>query len=511
MVPKRIILTILIVFGLTALPAYSQLESRESGMGLGVVGGVLRGDTDFGRSDDVDLLLRGFLRYHIAGPLSGELGGGYGVIKDKDPSEFYRTRLYPIENRFLFSPFSLKRFNIYAYLGVGTIYYKSEDFPPNSTEGNENSGWTGFVPGGLGIQIGLTDVTAFELNAGYNHTLIDKLEAYEDNKNDGYWSLAAGLSFHWPSGSADPDGDGLTNDQEKELNTDKNNADTDGDGLTDGAEFNKYQSNPLSTDTDGDGLNDYAEVMDYKTNPTKKDTDGDGLDDSAELNQYQTDPLNKDTDGDGLSDGEEVNQYKTNPLKKDSDRDGLSDGAEVNDYKTDPLQADSDGDGLNDGAEANQYKTDPSKADTDGGTINDGEEVQRGTNPLDKSDDVEQPKLLGAGVGVPVILEGIYFELNSAKITPESDQVLDEVVRTLKEFTDVNVEIVGHTDSQGPEDYNMQLSQKRADSVKDFLVQNGIAANRITTRGMGESKPIASNETKAGRQKNRRIEFIRTK
>jgi hypothetical protein len=136
-------------------------------------------------------------------------------------------------------------------------------------------------------------------------------------------------------------------------------------------------------------LNRQGEVslIDGKScNPILPDSDGDGLADLAEL-FFGTDPNKPDSDGDRLLDGEEFHKYKTDPLHVNTDRDGLSDWAEVTHFGTDPLNADSDDDGLTDGEERKTYKTDPLQQDTDGGGINDGEEVQRGTDPLNRTDD----------------------------------------------------------------------------------------------------------------------------
>ena len=126
----------------------------------------------------------------------------------------------------------------------------------------------------------------------------------------------------------DSDGDGLSDEQEKELGTDPNNPDTDGDGLNDGAEVNTTKTDPLNPDTDGDGLSDGDEVFTHKTDPLNPDTDGDGLSDGKEI-EIGTDPLNPDTDGDGLNDGDEYNKLHTDPLNADTDGDGVNDGLEV--------------------------------------------------------------------------------------------------------------------------------------------------------------------------------------
>jgi OOP family OmpA-OmpF porin len=101
----------------------------------------------------------------------------------------------------------------------------------------------------------------------------------------------------------------------------------------------------------------------------------------------------------------------------------------------------------------------------------------------------------------------VLFDVNSAEIKSKAFPMLDEVVLVMKQNPDLKVEIDGHTDNTGSAQYNMTLSEKRAESVRDILVNKGIAPNRIETKGFGFTKPAASNKTKEGRAKNRRVEF----
>ena len=80
----------------------------------------------------------------------------------------------------------------------------------------------------------------------------------------------------------------------------------------------------------------------------------------------------------------------------------------------------------------------------------------------------------------------------------------------MRDFPDITIEIQGHTDSRGGDDYNMRLSGERAEAVRQYLMQQGIAAGRLTARGYGETRPIDTNRTEAGRANNRRVEFVRT-
>ncbi len=104
-------------------------------------------------------------------------------------------------------------------------------------------------------------------------------------------------------------------------------------------------------------------------------------------------------------------------------------------------------------------------------------------------------------------LSGITFLSGSNEITPQGKLILDEVVNVLAEHTEFDVVIEGHTDSVGDDNLNFELSQQRAQSVLNHLASTGIQAERLTAAGLGESQPIADNDTKEGRSLNRRIEF----
>lgn len=104
-------------------------------------------------------------------------------------------------------------------------------------------------------------------------------------------------------------------------------------------------------------------------------------------------------------------------------------------------------------------------------------------------------------------LEGVKFQYDKASLTANAQVILRSVVKALKGQPGMDVKIAGHTDSNGSNAYNQGLSERRADSVKRFLVGHGISPARLTTIGYGETRPIATNETAAGRQKNRRVVF----
>lgn len=109
------------------------------------------------------------------------------------------------------------------------------------------------------------------------------------------------------------------------------------------------------------------------------------------------------------------------------------------------------------------------------------------------------------------IIKNIYFETNSDKLKIESNSNLDKVVTILNKFPEARLIIEGHTDSDGADDYNMDLSQRRANSVKAYLLGKGISESRVAAKGYGETMPVSSNSTAEGKAQNRRVELILTK
>lgn len=110
--------------------------------------------------------------------------------------------------------------------------------------------------------------------------------------------------------------------------------------------------------------------------------------------------------------------------------------------------------------------------------------------------------------GLVLILGDVEFAPEHEKLTAEAMRKLYPLVTMLKEQPKRDIRIEGHTDSSGEKGYNLDLSQRRADAVRDFLIENGIGAERITARGQGEEKAVASNDTAEGRRENRRVEVL---
>jgi OOP family OmpA-OmpF porin len=231
-------------------------------------------------------------------------------------------------------------------------------------------------------------------------------------------------------------------------------------------------------------------------------------------------PTFVDSDGDGVADG--MDRCPNTPAgtrvdaygcETDSDGDGVKDskdkcpntprGAAVN---ADGCPMDSDGDGVADGMDKCPNTLAGATVDKDGCEL-DGDK----DGVVDRLDECPNTT-----PGVPVdrkgceikgdyTLQGVSFESNSDRLLPGATSILDQVVGTLTKYPEITFEVQGHTDSDGASDYNESLSARRATTVRDYLASNGVAMDRMTTRGYGESQPVADNGTSEGKAQNRRV------
>lgn len=171
-------------------------------------------------------------------------------------------------------------------------------------------------------------------------------------------------------------------------------------------------------------------------------------------------------------------------------------------------EVDSDGDGVPDsrdrcagtkaGAKVNQYGC---EMDADGDGVVDGMDKCANTPkgvPVDNN---------GCELEKEYELHGVNFEFDSAKLMGSSTAVLNDAAKILKRKDGLRVVVAGHTDSRGNDNYNMGLSQRRAQAVADYLVSRGVNASHLTVKGFGETQPVADNSTEAGRAANRRVEL----
>ncbi|HEV8246327.1 MAG TPA: OmpA family protein [Polyangiaceae bacterium] len=205
----------------------------------------------------------------------------------------------------------------------------------------------------------------------------------------------------------------------------------------------------------------------------------------------------KDTDGDGVMDSKDVCPAEAGktpcgcPGAKDTDGDGLTDDIDKCPTEPGPINGCPDLDADHDGINTPEDKC-PDKPET-----------KNGFEDEDGCPD-ETPEKIRKFAGV---IAGIEFDRGKDTIRPTSEGVLTNALAILKEYPQLKFEISGHTDTDGKREDNLDLSARRAASVKKWFVDHGIDEKRITTRGAGPDEPIGDNKTAAGKQKNRRIEF----
>jgi outer membrane protein OmpA-like peptidoglycan-associated protein len=250
--------------------------------------------------------------------------------------------------------------------------------------------------------------------------------------------------------------------------------------------------------------------------PPPGDRDGDGITDDKD--KCPDEPEDKDgyQDEDGCPDPDNDNDgipdVKDKCPNEPEDKDGFQDEDGCPDL-------DNDNDGLNDAID----KCPNEPEDKDGFQDEDGcpDPDNDGDGFLDKDDKCPNEKGV-APDGCPhyklvVVTENkielkqtVYFDFNKATIRSVSFALLDDVAKALSDNPRIKVEIQGHTDIVGGDDYNKKLSQKRAESVKAYLVKKGIDESRMVPKGYGHDVPIADDRTKEGRDQNRRVEFVIT-
>ncbi|RKZ29435.1 hypothetical protein DRQ36_08630 [bacterium] len=298
-------------------------------------------------------------------------------------------------------------------------------------------------------------------------------------------------------------------------------SDGDGDGVYDGIDKcpdtppgAKVDETGCPVDSDGDGVPDHTDncpntpkgaLVDAKGCPFDGDGDGvyDGIDKcpntplGTQVNEYGCPQVKADTDGDGVTD--DIDRCPATPRGVKVDEVGCpvdSDKDQVPDHKDKcpktPAGCIVDEEGC------------PVDGDNDG--VCDGVDKCPNTPPdvEVKEDGCPKAKMLKKGESIRV---KVYFDTAKWDITPQGAMDLQEALRILKAYPQMRVLIEGHTDSQGSDEYNRELSIKRAMSVKSWLVTQGIASDRLETIGYGETRPVDTNDTSAGRANNRRIEF----
>ena len=135
-------------------------------------------------------------------------------------------------------------------------------------------------------------------------------------------------------------------------------------------------------------------------------------------------------------------------------------------------------------------------------SLQDDNTIQQESSTINKNIELKAIK-----EGSSVVLKNIFFATDSFELMEESNAELNSLLKLLKDNPQITIEISGFTDNVGKDEYNLTLSQKRADSVKLWLIEKGIDSGRLQSKGYGKQNPIADNSTEEGRKQNRRTEF----
>ena len=299
---------------------------------------------------------------------------------------------------------------------------------------------------GGGINFWFTDHLGVNLQTGYHH-------GFQKNGTD-YFQHSAGIVIKF--GSKDTDKDGIPDNK---------------DACPEVAGLKEFNGCP---DTDGDGIPDKDDACPQVKGPKEfngcPDTDGDGIPDKDDACPEVAGPKEfngcPDTDGDGIADKDDKCPDVAGPAENggcpwpDTDGDGVLDKDDLCPEVAGPA--------------SNKGCPEPTTDD------------QKKLNQYAKT---------------------ILFDTGKATIKFESAEILNQIINVLKKYPNSRFRIEGHTDSTGKKQKNIELSQNRADAVKIYLIQGGIASNRLESQGFGPEKPIASNKNKKGRALNRRVEI----
>ena len=488
---KKIVL--LCVLCVTVLNTYSQTDEKK--WNIGVHGGLIQYSGDIGKGFyKTDQAAYGFASISVSRYLGrhfdaslfftrGEVGyTNHNVASTADVSNHFlvRTNTSHLILRFYFTgPKAVIR--PYIFAGAGVLWYES-------VYQIKHERFEFSVPtfgGGLNFKLG--PVVSLQLQETFMYTSTDNIDhLVASNDNDMTLYHTVGLTFNLGK-KQDEDKDGVSDKKDLCPNTPPGVA-VDVKGC------------PL--DRDGDGVADYL----------------DACADIAGLPSLKGCP---DKDMDGITDKEDRCPDVAGPIElkgcPDSDKDGIVDiddkcpGTKAG-YKVDATGCtlDNDKDGI-----VNEEDRCPEVAgilafkgcpDTDGDGVSDADDrcpTVKGN--IDNKGCPEIPKL--DIERITVIASKIYFETNKADLKLISHSALDDLAEILKRHEAVKLTIEGHTDSDADDNYNMTLSQKRTESVKEYLISKGISADRLTAIGYGETRPIASNKTAAGKAKNRRVEL----
>ena len=447
----------LVLFSFLLFTHLALADETGGKFGIGVKGGVSNyyGDID-------DSPFAGYYDVNLQYWFTDNLGVGFiygkGYLTAEKGADFFKTDVWNYTALLRLKIFPASKLN--PYLTAGFEYF---DIYPKGKNGHglASIDFTTFekinsaIPVGFGFSYFLTDYLAIDTEALLHLTGIDNMDGLKkEGNNDNFMTLAAGVSLYLGK-AKDTDGDGIPDMKDKDpLHAE---------------DFDNFQDEDGAPDLD----NDMDGVPDQIDKAPNDPEDRDGFEDADGVPDL-------DNDKDGILD---VNDKAPNEAE---DKDGYMD----EDGAPDP---DNDNDGI---------------LDVDDKCPNEAE-TMNGYEDADGCPDTKPE--IAVEKGQAIVLDGVNFATGSAKLTPNSKTILDKVVRTMTQNPDLEVEVRGYTDNTGSYSGNMKISKRRAESVKAYLVENGIDAARISAVGFGPEDPIAPNDTRDGRAQNRRIEFFRVK
>lgn len=464
----------------------TKAQTEDKKWNIGLHGGIIQYNGDLGRDwYKSDKTMYGFGGISVSRYLwesldvsvsynRGTLGydsGNTGFVTDfSAASAILRVNL--LSQKFSVRP--------YAFGGLGFILFD------NNLSFNEERIDTAFPTAGAGINVRLSPVISLQLQQTFMFTNNDSRDGIVGGKKDDFLLHTAGVTFNLGS-TKDADNDGVSDRND-------NCPDTPANVMVD------KKGCPI--DKDGDGIADYLDTCPDIAGSVMlngcPDKDDDGV---ADANDRCPDEKGivalkgcPDADGDGVADLDDKcpnsmagSKVDASGCPMDDDKDGV-----MNDVDRCP-----------DAAGPASLKGCP---DTDGDGVADIDDLcpnAKGTAENKGCPEIAKKDI----VRITFIGSKLFFENNSDKLKVASLVLLDELATILKKYDGANLFIDGHTDSNGSDDFNMVLSQKRTNSVRSYLTGKGIAEGKLTATGFGETKPIADNKTGLGRSKNRRVEL----
>lgn len=406
------------------------------------------------------------LFWWISDPFAIGFNGGASFLQAEQSDAYFKTMLYNFSPMIKVKLFPSSPVNPYLTTGFEVMHIDPQDKAgnplPNNAAGEYNTIQFA-VPLGGGLSVFFSEVFGLELEAMYHQALTDYLDDIKQGKTyDGYFTATLGLVFNLGAPR-----------------------DSDNDGIPDKFDGDPARAEDYDGFEDADGIpdpdNDQDGVPDYSDQARNEPEDHDGF-------QDQDGAPDPDNDGDGILDVNDkmpgTDASIAAAILTMEDVDGFQD----EDGAPDP---DNDGDGI---------------LDVDDKCPNDPETV----NGYEDEDGCPDSKP-AIEVGQAIVLEGVNFASGSSDLTANSMRILDKAASALDNNPEIEVEIRGYTDNTGSYQGNVRISQRRADSVREYMLNHGIAPYRMTTKGYGPENPVAPNDTREGRAKNRRIEFFRIK